>query len=78
MTSGLIGATLLMSASMKRPVANGMAISAMVVATRSGEYANTFIGDARIVRARNSVRLNRLCNISMAFMLYIYDGSRKN
>ena len=74
---GRMGAAPQMSVSMKCPVANGTAISAMVAATKSGEYANTIIGDDKIVCARNLVRLNRLCNISIAFMLYIYDVSRK-
>ena len=74
---GVISGVLPTSASMKRPVANGMAIPAMVAATRSGEYANTITGDDRIVCARNFVCLNRLCNISFAFILYIYDVSRK-
>ena len=76
--NGPIGATPPTSASMKRPVAKGTAISATVCVTRSGEYTNATIGDDMIVFARNLVRLNRLCIAPFASMLYIYDGFLQN
>ena len=53
----MIGDSPSTSALMKRPVANGTAMPAIVCTTRSGEYTNITAGDDKIVAHKNRVRL---------------------